>query len=69
MSPALHHSAIDVEARRRLRQIASREDIDIDYVEYQGMFHGWILMQRLPEARQATATLLALLSGGSRGEP
>lgn len=54
---------------RRLRQIASREGIDIDYVEYQNMFHGWILMQRLPEARQATDTLRELLRGRTRSEP
>lgn len=53
---------------RRLRQVASREGIDIDYVEYEDMFHGWMLMQRLPEARRATATLFDLLSGGSRSE-
>ena len=38
---------------RRLRDRIRATGADIDYEEYPGMFHGWIL-QTLPEARQAT---------------
>lgn len=46
---------------RRLRRIASRQGVDIDYFEYQGMVHGWLLLKHIPEARQATDELLDVL--------
>ena len=45
---------------RRFRDLASQRDVPIDYVEYPGMFHGWIL-QSIPEARSATEYLVQLL--------
>ncbi len=38
---------------RRLRDRIRATGADVDYEEYPGMFHGWIL-QNLPEARHAT---------------
>lgn len=46
---------------RRLHRIAARDGLDIDYFEYQGMVHGWILLRRLPEARKATDDLIRIL--------
>ncbi|MBA8826421.1 acetyl esterase/lipase [Saccharopolyspora lacisalsi] len=46
---------------RRLRSAAAREGVDIDYVEYRDMVHGWPLLQYIPEARRATAELVDLL--------
>lgn len=37
---------------RRLNSLARASGTPVDYEEYEGMFHGWIL-QRLPEARLA----------------
>ncbi|GAB2678816.1 alpha/beta hydrolase [Saccharopolyspora gloriosae] len=37
---------------RRLNALARARGAAVDYEEYEGMFHGWIL-QRLPEARTA----------------
>ena len=45
---------------RRLRDLADHRDVDIDYEEYPGMFHGWILLD-LPEAREAIGRVAALL--------
>ncbi len=45
---------------RRLRAEAARCGIDIDYIEYEDMFHGWML-QAIPEARQATRQLIDIL--------
>lgn len=45
---------------RQLRAKAARRGIDIDYIEYEDMFHGWML-QAIPEARQATRQLIDIL--------
>ncbi|MQA10390.1 MAG: alpha/beta hydrolase fold domain-containing protein [Pseudonocardiaceae bacterium] len=45
---------------RRFREKSSRHGISLDYVEYPGMFHGWIL-QSIPEARSATEHVVSLL--------
>ncbi|GAA4871893.1 alpha/beta hydrolase [Saccharopolyspora cebuensis] len=45
---------------RRFRELAAQHAVPLDYEEYPGMFHGWML-QDLPEARQATRRLAALL--------
>ncbi len=46
---------------RKLHRIATREGIDIDYFEYQGMVHGWLLLKHIPESRKATAELIDVL--------
>lgn len=46
---------------RKLHRIAAREGIDIDYFEYQGMVHGWLLLKHIPESRDATAKLIDVL--------
>jgi acetyl esterase/lipase len=48
---------------RRLRRLASERGVDIDYVEYDGMFHGWVL-QRIPEGREALARIVEILQAG-----
>lgn len=50
---------------RHLHRLTSREGVPIDYFEYQDMFHGWLLLKHLPEARRATAEIVDLL----RAEP
>lgn len=52
---------------RRLRGLLADQGISFDYIEYQDMFHGWLL-QRIPEARQATAQLAGILKGESLAE-
>lgn len=46
---------------RKLQRIAAREGVDIDYFEYQGMVHGWLLLNHIPEARKATDELIDVL--------
>ncbi|RKT87185.1 Acetyl esterase/lipase [Saccharopolyspora antimicrobica] len=46
---------------RRLRELTAQRGVGIDYEEYPGMFHGWIL-QSLPEARDATTRITKLLN-------
>ncbi|MER7076903.1 Acetyl esterase/lipase [Saccharopolyspora kobensis] len=46
---------------RRLRELTAQRGVRIDYEEYPGMFHGWIL-QSLPEARDATARIAKLVN-------
>lgn len=48
---------------RRFRRLASERGIEIDYVEYEGMFHGWVL-QRIPEGREALARVVEILRAG-----
>ena len=43
---------------RRLRALAAQRGVELDYEEYPGMFHGWIL-QELPEAHEATRRIAA----------
>ncbi|TDD08342.1 alpha/beta hydrolase [Saccharopolyspora terrae] len=45
---------------RRLRDRVRATGADLDYEEYLGMFHGWML-QSLPEARHATDRIAALV--------
>ncbi len=45
---------------RRLQRLAAAQGTSLDYFEYQGMFHGWVL-QKLPEGRQATTQLVEAL--------
>ena len=45
---------------RRLRERIQHTGAGIDYEEYPGMFHGWML-QSLPEARHATNQVSALV--------
>ncbi|WP_406691532.1 alpha/beta hydrolase [Saccharopolyspora sp. ID03-671] len=45
---------------RRLRDRVRETGADIDYEEYGGMFHGWVL-QSLPEAEHATNRVAALV--------
>lgn len=46
---------------RRLRHTTSDLGIDIDYFEYKNMFHGWMLLSHLPEARRATDQIVDVL--------
>lgn len=46
---------------RRFRRLAAEHGLSLDYVEYPGMFHGWIL-QSIPEADSATEHLVSLLN-------
>lgn len=46
---------------RSLQRIAARQGVDIDYFEYQGMVHGWMLLKHIPEARKATDELVGVL--------
>ncbi|WP_249125002.1 hypothetical protein [Saccharopolyspora erythraea] len=48
---------------RRLRGLAAERGAGIDYEEYPGMFHGWVL-QSIPEARRATERLVRTLDSG-----
>ncbi|CAM03438.1 acetyl esterase/lipase [Saccharopolyspora erythraea NRRL 2338] len=48
---------------RRLRELAAERGVRIDYEEYPGMFHGWVL-QSIPEARRATERLVRTLDSG-----
>lgn len=48
---------------RRLHSTTSDLGIEIDYFEYQGMFHGWMLLGGLPEARRATSEIVRVLGG------
>ncbi|MGH4027162.1 MAG: hypothetical protein ACRDRV_21535 [Pseudonocardiaceae bacterium] len=41
-------------------KITAQRDIDIDYVEYAGMPHGWML-QRIPEGGRALAQITGIL--------
>lgn len=45
---------------RRLRALAAQRGVELDYEEYPGMFHGWIL-QDLPESHEATRRGVDLL--------
>jgi acetyl esterase/lipase len=46
---------------RRLRAQAELQDVDLDYVEYEDMFHGWMLQQPLPEARRARRQIVHII--------
>jgi monoterpene epsilon-lactone hydrolase len=46
---------------RRLWTKAQRCGIEINYFEYEDMFHGWVLQQPLPEAQRATRQILDIL--------
>jgi len=48
---------------RRLLHHARQVEIDVDYSEYPGMFHNWI-MQPIPEASTALDHLVATLTAG-----
>lgn len=45
---------------RRLRAKAARCEVDIDYFEYENMFHGWML-QAIPEAERATRQVMDIV--------
>ncbi|MCA1192136.1 alpha/beta hydrolase [Saccharopolyspora sp. 6V] len=49
---------------RRLEALARANGAAIDYEEYEGMFHGWIL-QRFPEARHALDRTVDFLRDGA----
>jgi monoterpene epsilon-lactone hydrolase len=49
---------------RRLLELTAQRGVTIDYEEYPGMFHGWIL-QSLPESKDATARITRLLDAPS----
>lgn len=54
---------------RRLHRRLQETGDPIDYEEYPGMFHGWVL-QSLPEARTATRRVAELVEGaGAQPEP
>lgn len=46
---------------RRLWFRLSRRGIDLDYFEYEDMFHGWMLQRPIPEAQRATRQIIDIL--------
>lgn len=47
---------------RRLHDIAEQHNLPVDYSEYQGMIHGWVLMP-IPEGKQARIQIIKRLHG------
>lgn len=50
---------------RKLRSLAGSIDIDIDYYEYEGMFHAWMFLN-FPEANKAKRQIINLIQQSGR---
>jgi acetyl esterase/lipase len=46
---------------RKFKELMDERGIHLDYFEYPGMFHAWVAITRLPEARQAMEQISELL--------
>jgi hypothetical protein len=47
---------------RKLRAIAASRKIEMNYYEYEDMFHGWMFLN-FPEAKRAKLQILDLVRG------
>ena len=45
---------------RKLRDLANAEGVKLDYREYEGMLHDWMLIS-LPESKQALKEIIAIV--------
>lgn len=52
---------------RRFRKLAAERGVAIDYEEYEGMFHGWML-QNIPEASHAAASIARQTCGNAHAQ-
>lgn len=48
---------------RKLKAIANKKGIDLNYYEYPGMFHAWMLLN-LPESKKARLEILKIIRQG-----